>query len=156
MELWVVKVTRPVFDQINIVSADLEASVAFYRRLGVEVPESNVYRTATGAHHATMEPSQANTNLGLAVDSVAFARVWNTGWAQRPDLAGRVVVGFRLPSRESVDQVYADLTAAGYKGLQVPHDAFWGARYAIVQDPDGVAVGLMSPASREHVAPPDV
>jgi catechol 2,3-dioxygenase-like lactoylglutathione lyase family enzyme len=150
-------VTRPAFDQINIVSADLEASVAFYRRLGVAIPDGNVYRTATGAHHASMEQSEATGNPALAVDSVAFARVWNTGWVRTPDLAGRVVVGFRLPSRESVDRTYADLTAAGYQGLQVPHDAFWGARYAIVQDPDGVAVGLMGPASPEaHVEPPEV
>ena len=28
---------------------------------------------------------------------------------------------------------------------QPPFDAFWGARYAIVADPDGNDVGLMSP-----------
>jgi hypothetical protein len=37
------------------------------------------------------------------------------------------------------------LTAAGYAGPQPPYDAFWGARYAIVQDPDDNDVGLMSP-----------
>ena len=36
---------------------------------------------------------------------------------------------------------------SGYAGLQPPHDAFWGARYAIIEDPDGIAVGLMSPIS---------
>lgn len=40
---------------------------------------------------------------------------------------------------------YAELTAAGYAGLQPPCDTFWGARYAIVEDPDGNHVGLMSP-----------
>jgi catechol 2,3-dioxygenase-like lactoylglutathione lyase family enzyme len=148
---------RPRFDQINIVSAHVEASVAFYRRLGLEIPEQNVFRTATGAHHASVEQSQGNRSPSLSVDSVAFARVWNTGWERTQNLAGRVVVGFRLPSRDSVDKCYADLTAAGHKGLQEPHDAFWGARYAIVQDPDGVAVGLMSPESPLlHDEPPDV
>ena len=33
-------------------------------------------------------------------------------------------------------------------------DSFWGARYAIVEDPDGIAVGLMSPISAKHRAPP--
>jgi len=45
---------------------------------------------------------------------------------------------------------------------RAPFDAFWGARYAIVlgaryaivEDPDGVAVGLMSPSSAEHRRPP--
>jgi hypothetical protein len=41
--------------------------------------------------------------------------------------------------------------------LQPPYDAFWGARYAIVEDPDGIAVGLMSPISPDFKSvPPDV
>jgi uncharacterized glyoxalase superfamily protein PhnB len=68
-----------------------------------------------------------------------------------------VVVGFRLPSREAVDALYADLTDAGHAGLQPPCDAFWGSRYAIVEDPDGVAVGFMSPPSPDRrSAPPHV
>ena len=43
------------------------------------------------------------------------------------------------------DERYAQLTSAGYLGRQPPFDAFWGARYAIVADPDGNDVGLMSP-----------
>ena len=37
------------------------------------------------------------------------------------------------------------LTAAGYRGCEPPYDAFFGARYAVVEDPDGNDVGLMSP-----------
>lgn len=49
-------------------------------------------------------------------------------------------------SRADVDRIFAALTEAGYTALTAPHDAFWGSRYAILQDPDGIAVGLMSPA----------
>ena len=38
--------------------------------------------------------------------------------------------------------------------MQPPHDAFWGARYAIVEDPDGIAVGLMSPISPDFKSVP--
>ena len=31
-----------------------------------------------------------------------------------------------------------------------PIDAFWGARYAIVDDPDGNHVGIMGPQDRSH------
>ncbi len=55
------------------------------------------------------------------------------------------VLGFKVSSRERVDHIYADLTGAGYKVQQAPYDAFWGARYAIVEDPDGNPVGIMSP-----------
>jgi uncharacterized glyoxalase superfamily protein PhnB len=46
------------------------------------------------------------------------------------------------------------MTGAGYRGLREPHDAFWGARYAIIEDPDGIAVGLMSPVSPDKKSPP--
>ena len=90
----------------------------------------------------------------LDLDSAAFAQIWNKGWAGRKDLAGRVVVGFSVSSREEVDRLYGEMTAAGHRGLQAPFDAFWGARYAIVEDPDGIAVGLMSPISANRRSPP--
>jgi uncharacterized glyoxalase superfamily protein PhnB len=93
----------------------------------------------------------------LDLDSTAFARLWNSGWQGHTNLRGKVVVGFGLPTREAVDATYADLTGAGYVGLQAPYDAFWGSRYAIVEDPDGIAVGLMSPRSEDRrSAPPKV
>jgi uncharacterized glyoxalase superfamily protein PhnB len=38
--------------------------------------------------------------------------------------------------------------------LDEPIDAFWGARYAIIEDPDGIAVGVMSPVSPDMKSPP--
>jgi catechol 2,3-dioxygenase-like lactoylglutathione lyase family enzyme len=144
--------TGPKLEQLNIVSDDIEASIAFYRRLGVDIPEQAVWRTASGTHHVSAGGAESAVDLDL--DSIAFARKWNAGWQGREDLRGRVVVGFSLPSREAVDATYADLTGAGYVGLQAPWDAFWGARYAIVEDPDGIAVGLMSPQSDDRRSPP--
>jgi len=60
---------RPQFDQVNIVSSDMEASLAFYRRLGVNLPEANVWRTASGAHHASVREGDAD----LDIDSARFA-----------------------------------------------------------------------------------
>lgn len=56
-----------------------------------------------------------------------------------------MVIGFKLESRAAVDEMFARLTAAGHGVRQEPWDTFWGARYAVVEDPDGNAVGLMSP-----------
>jgi hypothetical protein len=63
------------------------------------------------------------------------------GLERQPDLQGRIVLGFSVVTRNEVDR----LTGAGYAGLAPPYDAFWGARYPIVEDPNGVAVGVMSP-----------
>ncbi len=39
---------------------------------------------------------------------------------------------------------------------QDPYDAFWGARYAVVSDPDGNGVGIMSPPDPAmRTAPPE-
>jgi len=148
---------RPVFNQLNIVSGDVEASIAFYRRLGVAIPDDSVWRTLTGPHHVSAQRAQASSEPIFDIDSAAFARVWNAGWRQESDLAGRVVAGFGVGAREVVDRLYADMTSAGYRGLQAPYDAFWGARYAVIEDPDGLAVGLMSEISAARKsAPPEV
>jgi catechol 2,3-dioxygenase-like lactoylglutathione lyase family enzyme len=146
---------RARLNQVNIVSSDLAASISFYRRLGVVIPDEAVWQTQTGIHHVSAR--HADADLDFDLDSVTFAGIWNSAWSGRQDLSGRVVVGFQLPSRDAVDNVYNDLTGAGHVGLQRPYDAFWGARYAIVQGPDGVVVGLMSPVARDLVSkPPDV
>lgn len=147
--------TKPTLDQINLVCADPEASIAFYRRLGVEIRDARVWRTPTGIHHVTaIEREGADQRIGLDLDSTAFAPHWNTGWKGRTDLRGRVVIGFSLPTRQDVDDLYREMVAASYRGLQEPWDAFWGARYAIIEDPDGIAVGLMSPVSPDKRSPP--
>jgi uncharacterized glyoxalase superfamily protein PhnB len=82
--------------------------------------------------------------FSLELDTAESVQLWHAGWRADP-ASTRMVIGFALPSRAAVDDRYADLTAAGYTGRQPPFDAFWGARYAIVADPDGNDVGLMSP-----------
>ena len=146
--------TKPALDQINLVCGDLDASIAFDRRLGVEIPDARVWRTTTGGHHASAADRSADQAIDFNLDSTAFAQCWNTGWKGRTDLRGRVVVGFGVPTRADVDAAFRDMTSAGYRGLQEPHDAFWGARYAILEDPDGIAVGLMSPVSPDKKSEP--
>ena len=144
--------TRPVLDALNLVVRDMDASLAFYRRLGLEIPDSAVWRTGSGAHHVQVKmPS----GVALDFDSIELAKSYNAGWRGPEGVGSRGVLGFSVPSREDVDDRYAELTAAGYTGLQPPYDTFWGARYAIVEDPDGNQVGVMSPSDpARRKAPP--
>jgi uncharacterized glyoxalase superfamily protein PhnB len=144
----------PRFNQLNIVSGDIEVSLRFYRKLGVEIPDSAIWRTQSGIHHVTAQSLSEDAGADLDIDSTVFARQWNEGWKGGKDLAGRVVIGFHVPSRERVDALYGEMIAAGYPGLQPPYDAIWGARYAVIEDPDGIAVGIMSPTSAERRSPP--
>ncbi len=144
--------SRARFDQVNLVSSDPARSIAFYRLLGVELPEKSCHFMAKTMFHANA-PTDDGPAASLEFDSVGFAKAWNPGWKDAGNLAGRVVVGFRVETREAVDAAYQRLVRAGHAGLLAPHDAFWGARYAIVEDPDGVAVGIMSPQSDAHRGP---
>lgn len=131
---------RPVLDQLNLVVRDMEASVTFYRRLGVAIEDRD---PAWDAHHrSSTSPGEDSAGLDLDLDSRVFARRFDRGW---PEGRSGVILGFRVASREDVDRLYAELTQAGHPGQQPPYDAFWGSRYAIVEDPDGNPVGLMSP-----------
>jgi catechol 2,3-dioxygenase-like lactoylglutathione lyase family enzyme len=136
----------PVLDQINLVVSNMDASVEFYRRLGVDIaptlPEWEQH------HRSAATPD----GLDFDLDSDAFAQQWNRGWS-----VGRTgaVIGFRVATRDAVDRIYAEMTGAGYRGQMPPHDAFWGARHAIVEDPDGNAVGIMSPSDPARRRPPE-
>jgi catechol 2,3-dioxygenase-like lactoylglutathione lyase family enzyme len=132
--------TAPELHMLNLVVGDTAASVDFYRRLGVELPSGE---QPSDVHVAMRTPG----GFSLELDTAESVRLWHAGWRADP-ASTRMVIGFALPSRAAVDDRYAELTAAGYTGRQPPFDAFWGARYAIVADPDGNDVGLMSPMDK--------
>ena len=139
----------PNFTQVNLVVSDMDATVAFYRRLGLHIEETSP--EWAGHHRMAKLPGE----IDLDFDSAEFAAVWDEGWAKHPRRAA--VFGFAVPTRAAVDDLYRELTEAGYVGEQPPHDAFFGSRYAIVQDPDGNPVGIMSPrdaSMRRAQSPP--
>jgi uncharacterized glyoxalase superfamily protein PhnB len=138
------------FTQFNLVVRDMEASLAFYRRLGVDIPDETVWRPGGNGHHVKAAEGQIDVEL----DSHALAKAYNRGFAAE---RGRVVIGVGLESREAVDALWKALLADSVQGLQPPYDTFWGARYAIVEDPDGNPVGLMSPVDpARRAAPPEL
>jgi catechol 2,3-dioxygenase-like lactoylglutathione lyase family enzyme len=135
-------------NQINLVVADMAASVAFYERLGL----ARDTRMPMNDHHTEFHIGEA---FSLELDSAAMAKAYNSGWTDGAAPGARTVIGFAVASRAEVDRLYTDLTAAGYRFAQAPCDAFWGARYAIVRDPDGNQIGLMSPVDpSKRSAPP--
>jgi catechol 2,3-dioxygenase-like lactoylglutathione lyase family enzyme len=125
---------------LNVIVRDMAASLDFYQRLGIAIPGE-----APGGHVQLKMPG----GFSLELDTAESARLWHAGWRADPASA-RVVLGFMLASRAAVDDRYAELIATGYRGRQPPFDAFWGARYAVVADPDGNDVGLMSPVEESR------
>jgi catechol 2,3-dioxygenase-like lactoylglutathione lyase family enzyme len=124
-------------DLIGLVVSDLAASLAFYRRLGLDIPAE----ADSEPHVEVVLPG----GLRLAWDPVETIRSFDPGWAP-PQGNHRISLAFRCDSPDEVDRTFAALVAAGYDGYKEPWDAFWGQRYAVVHDPDGNAVDLFAAA----------
>ncbi|MFE2291515.1 VOC family protein [Streptomyces sp. NPDC059452] len=128
----------PRLDAISIITADLAASLAFYRRLGLDIPD--------GAESAPHVEVVLPGGQRLLWDTEDVIRSFDPGW-ERPAGGERLGLAFVCDSPEEVDARYAELTGAGYAGHLKPWDAVWGQRYAVVLDPDGCGVSLFAPAS---------
>jgi catechol 2,3-dioxygenase-like lactoylglutathione lyase family enzyme len=128
----------PVLTGINLFCRDLTATVAFYRRLGLDIDDTNPW----SGHH--IEVPMAN-GAQLELDSIELTKGYDSGYVDPTAGGSSNVLVFHLPTRDAVDLAYAELTADGHPGHLAPMDAFWGARYAVVVDPDGNSVGIMSP-----------
>ncbi|WP_055547911.1 VOC family protein [Streptomyces sp. NBRC 110028] len=118
----------PRFDALGLAVADMAASLAFYRLLGLDIP--------AGAE--TQPHAEATLPGGLRL-------MWDAAETPQPSGPGRMALAFLCDGPAGVDATYAKLTEAGVTGSKEPWDAFWGQRYATVLDPDGNQVDLFAP-----------
>ena len=121
---------------IELVVADMPATLAFYRRLGLDLPSE-----ADSQPHVDVA---LGAGLHLAFDTEATIRSFDPEWSRPPRGGHRMALAFECDSPASVDDAWAELTAVGYEGHLAPWDAFWGMRYAVVRDPDGRPVDLFA------------
>jgi catechol 2,3-dioxygenase-like lactoylglutathione lyase family enzyme len=137
----------PTFSGVHLFVCDMAKALAFYRRLGLSFPadaEKGVFASAKFGRGAT-----------LAFGTFALTRGYDPGFRE-PTGAPTNCLQFDVSTRAEVDLIHKDLVAARYKSHLAPHDAFWGARYAEIEDPDGNLVGLQSPQDPSKSSPPPV
>lgn len=121
----------------EIVVADMATSLAFYRRLGLDIPAEH-----DTAPHVEVELAPG---VRLLFDPESTVRSTDPGWTP-PTGGHRTALGFEQADAAGVDARHAELVAAGYTSVHDPWDAFWGQRYAVVLDADGVHVDLFAPS----------
>ena len=121
----------PELNALGIVASDMARSIAFYRLLGLDLPET------PGEGH--IEAAQAN-GFRLMLDSEETIRSFQPDWTRQA--GNQLGLAFECGSPAEVDELYASVTAAGFHGEKEPWDAFWGQRYAQLKDPDGVPIDL--------------
>lgn len=128
---------RGRFSQLNLITSDMSAAVGFFGLLGIEVAE---IPAPWDAHHRTV--ANVAEQFTVEFDSQLSVRNWAGDWIAPPTTA---VIGIAVDADDDVDRAVAIVAAHGYPILQPAHDAFFGARYAVVQGPDGCVVGIMGP-----------
>jgi catechol 2,3-dioxygenase-like lactoylglutathione lyase family enzyme len=123
---------KPQFNAIGTPVADMAASIAFYRTLGLDVPDG-----AEGEPHVEIPLA---SGVKLMLDTYETVRAFEPEWT--PPGGGQMSLAFECASPAEVDATYKAVTGAGYEGHLEPWDAFWGQRYAVLHDPDGNGVDL--------------
>jgi uncharacterized glyoxalase superfamily protein PhnB len=122
-------------DMVGIVVSDLPRSVRFYRLIGLEFPE-----VAKGEDYVEVKTPNG---YRISLNSKELDKKLIPGWVEPQ--GQRVSLAFLCGSPKEVDRTYAAVIDGGHKGIREPWDAFWGQRYAIVEDPDGAHVSLFAP-----------
>jgi len=126
---------KPRFDAIGLGVSNLTASIAFYRRLGIDLPDSD----EDGHVEATLAGG-----IRFMIDTIEVVKSFDSSWTP-PSGGHRNALAFLCESPAEVDKHYRRLIDEGAEAHKEPWDAFWGQRDAEVKDPDGNVVALFAP-----------
>jgi len=124
----------PELNAIGIVASDMATSIRYYRLLGLDLPDT----PGEGHVEATMA-----SGMRLMLDAEEVVKSFQPDWSR--ETGNQLSLAFECESPAEVDEVYARMTGAGFEAEKEPWDAFWGQRYALLRDPDGVEVNLYAP-----------
>jgi uncharacterized glyoxalase superfamily protein PhnB len=122
----------PELNAIGIVASDLGRSIAFYRLLGVDLPEDG-----EGHIEATLP-----NGTRLMLDEESVIKSFRADWTR--ETGNQLALAFECSTPAEVDELYERAKAGGFDTEKEPWDAFWGQRYAQLRDPDGVPVDLFA------------
>jgi predicted lactoylglutathione lyase len=110
---------------VGLIARDIEKTVEFYRRLGVDFPEE----------------IDGKTHVRVTMKSDLTFFVNARGRLPEMDDA-RVVFEFYLKDRAALDAKYNELVGYGYESYRAPYIAAIGMYFAMIKDPDGNTVLL--------------
>jgi catechol 2,3-dioxygenase-like lactoylglutathione lyase family enzyme len=128
----------PTFNAIGLAAADMATSLAFYRRLGLDIP--------TEADHEPHVEAVVPGGIRLMWDTHASILGFDPDFTPSP---GGPSLAFLCSDAAEVDALHDELVGAGAHGVKPPWDAPWGQRYAILRDPDGYQVELFAWVKRD-------
>jgi predicted lactoylglutathione lyase len=116
---------------VGLMVRDMAASLEFYRRLGISIPE--------GSEEKPFVRKRMESGIVMFWDTV-FANKYDPDRGV-PKGGYRVMLEFFLRGEGAVDAKYEEMTRHGYHGRSEPVQTF-GPYAAMVDDPDGNVVLL--------------
>ena len=118
------------FGMMVLYARDLQRSIAFYRLLGLDVPDPH-------PEHPVSACQMAN-GVTMIITTDALAVRFDSAWV-RPDRGYQQVTEFFVDDDAQVDAAWSRLTSAGYTGRTAPGHLI-GPYATLVEDPDGNVV----------------
>ena len=123
---------KPKLDAVSVTTSNLARTVEFYTLLGFEFPE----------HQEDDGHLEAKTSEGSARLMIDTKQSIKDIIGEDPKPGNHSSFAVNYSSPQDVNLVAKSLKDAGFLVAKAPWDAFWGQRYAVVEDPDGYKVDL--------------
>ena|SRR3989344_6283206 len=117
---------------VSVTTSNLGKTVEFYTLLGFVFPE----------HKKDEQHLEAITPEGSARLMIDAKNIVKDIIGEEPKPGNHSSFAIEYDSAKEVNSVAEKIKAAGFKIVKEPWDAFWGQRYAVVEDPDGYKVDL--------------
>jgi predicted lactoylglutathione lyase len=119
---------------IGLVVQDMNTSLEFYRRLGLDIAE--------GSEQKSHVEIKMGSGLTFFLDSNPTR--WDPGFGTQHDhgqieAANRypIILEFYLQERSTLEAKYKELINFGYRGYRPPYETSFGMYFAMIKDPDG-------------------
>lgn len=124
----------PRIRAIYLFVSDLARTIGFYQLLGFDVERVGPTFARTSGHNGVL----------IEFGTPELTKSYDPKW-QPPGAPTKNTIGLEFSSGDAVDETYGRMVQGGYVGHLAPCDPPWGARFAIIEDPDGNYIGLHGP-----------
>lgn len=119
-------------DAIAVSTNNIQRAVQFYRLLGFVFPSLK-----GNEQHVESLTQEGSIRLMIDVKAIIKDII-----GEEPKPGNHSVFAIKFDKPVEVNETVQKITSNGFKVVKEPWDAFWGQRYAIVEDPDGYKIDL--------------
>jgi catechol 2,3-dioxygenase-like lactoylglutathione lyase family enzyme len=131
---------------IGLIVKDMPAALAFYRRLGLAIPDGS--------------ETKSHVEIKMGSGLTFFLDSRPEGWDPKfdPHIVSESrpagtnyphLLEFYLNGQATLEAKYAELVAYGYEGFREPYRTTFGMVFAMVKDPDGNTILLSAEAAAQ-------